>query len=57
MADTRNKPNSHWTNLKGKFRNRVGNPTNPVVGDMFFDTSTNALMRYTGNNWVGIVLT
>ena len=57
MATDRKQPNTHISKIKGKIRNRIDNPTNPNTGDMYFNTVTNCLMRYTGNNWIGFGFT
>lgn len=57
MADDRNQSNTHITNLRGRFRVETSNPTNPVVGDMYFNKATGDLLYYTGNNWIGATLT
>lgn len=51
MADT------HITDLKGRIRVGTTDPTNPVAGDMYFNTATNYLAYYTGSAWVGILFT
>lgn len=54
MADDGARANSHWTDLKGRIRIETTNPTNPVTGDMYYNTATNTLCYYTGSNWIGI---
>lgn len=46
---------THVSNLKGRFRVETTNPTNPVLGDMYFNTATNYLMYYDGSAWIGKV--
>lgn len=53
MADNREQPNTHITDFKGRFRVETSNPNNPVAGDLYFNTATNYLMRYTGSSWIG----
>ena len=53
MADTSAQANTHITNFKGRFRVETTNPSNPLAGDMYFNTSTNYLMYYNGTSWVG----
>jgi len=53
MATERNRPNTHITRLKGKFRVDVTNPVHPVTGDMYFNYNTGWLVYYNGTVWVG----
>lgn len=32
-------------------------PSNPAIGDMFYDDDNNSLFRYTGNTWIGFHFT
>jgi hypothetical protein len=57
MADDKERPNTHITDLKGRFRVETTNPSTPVAGDMYYNTSTNQLCYYTGSNWITAVFT
>ena len=57
MADDRGQPNTHITDLKGKIRVESSAPTNPIVGDMYFDTTTNNLAYYISTGWIGAPFT
>lgn len=57
MADEGNQPNTHITDFAGRIRVESSAPANPQVGDMYFDTTTNHLSYYTGNNWIGAPFT
>lgn len=52
MATDRGQANTHVTNLTGRIRTRSSDPTNPVAGDMYYNTTTNSLCIYSGNNWL-----
>lgn len=57
MADALNQPSTHITDLKGTIRVESAAPTNPVEGDMYFNSSTGYLMRYTSAAWKGAQFT
>jgi hypothetical protein len=57
MATETKQPNTHITNIKGRFRVRSSAPTNPVAGDMYYNTTTNHLTYYTGSSWIGAPFT
>ncbi len=57
MADERGQANSHWTDLKGRIRTEISDPTNPNAGDMYYNTVTNSLCIYSGNNWLVVYFT
>jgi hypothetical protein len=44
---------THITNIKGRFVVDTSHPADPKVGFMYFNTSNNSLMYWTGNNWIG----
>lgn len=46
-------PNTHITDIAGRFRIATSDPTNPVDGDFYFDTATSYLKRYNGTSWIG----
>lgn len=48
---------TNFSKLKGRIDIRSTPPSNPVVGDMFYDKDNNSLMRYTGNTWIGFHFT
>lgn len=56
MADAGDKPNSHVTDLKGRFRVEATAPTSPVAGDMYVNTASMNLSYYTGTKWIGTPL-
>ena len=55
MATETNNANTHVSNLIGKFRVETTAPDNPKEGDMYYNSSSNYLMYYTGSEWVGAV--
>lgn len=57
MADDGLQASSHWSNFKGLIRARTSDPTNPNIGDMYYNTVNNALLYWTGNNWVAVLFT
>ena len=57
MADVTDKPNTHITDFAGRIRIRASAPTNPVTGDMYYDTTTNHLSYYNGTSWIGAPFT
>jgi hypothetical protein len=44
---------THISNIKGRVKIASIPPTNPEVGDEYFDTAQMSWMRYSGNNWLG----
>lgn len=54
MADEINQPSTHVTDLKGRFRVETSAPDDPVEGDIYYNTSSNYLMRYNGTDWKGV---
>jgi hypothetical protein len=44
---------THITKLRGRFAVGIVNPTNPKIGDEYFDLAQNGLFRWSGNNWLG----
>ncbi len=57
MSDAGNQPSTHITDLAGRFRVETSNPDNPVIGDFYYNTVTNALVYYTGNTWIAVLFT
>ena len=51
MAET------HITDIAGRWKTGTTNPTDPVIGDMFYRTDMNGLFRWTGDNWIGRLYT
>jgi len=47
---------SKHLNLSGRIRLAASAPSNPIQGDEYYDTTVNALMRYDGSVWRGVVL-
>ncbi len=47
MAET------HISDIKGRIRTGATNPSNPVSGDEYWNTTTKGWFRYSGNNWLG----
>jgi hypothetical protein len=43
---------THVTNIRGKIKLSAIPPSNPEVGDEYWDTAQKAWCRYTGNNWL-----
>mgnify|MGYP006931607741 CR=1 FL=1 len=54
MAIDREQSNTHLTNLVLVFRTETSDPSGANVGDMYYNTSTNSLCYYTGNNWIAV---
>ena len=55
MADETTQANTHLTDLKGNIATHATAPTQdpaPVEGDMYYDTTHGAIMRYSGTAWV-----
>lgn len=49
---------SNIGSLEAQFRTEAAvDPANPVVGDMYYDTTNNRLMRYDGAKWTGLAFT
>lgn len=48
---------TYITNIKGNIRTLSSAPSNPEIGDEYFDTTQGAWRRWTGNSWVGISFT
>lgn len=42
-----------FSSLEAKFRTGTTDPTSPNVGDLYYDTTNNRLMRYDGAKWTG----
>lgn len=51
MGDT------HITNITGRVKVGTSDPVSPVVGDEYYNTSTNTWNRWSGNNWLGFQFT
>lgn len=48
---------THITGIIGKLPRLLSNPSDPEIGDMYYNTTRNAILRWTGNNWLGVALT
>lgn len=48
---------THVSGFIGKLRRLSSNPSNPEIGDEFYHTVRHAILRWTGNNWIGVALT
>ena len=44
-----------YNSLESKFRSEESQPSSPKVGDVYFDTENNRLMRFNGAYFSGIV--
>ena len=42
------------TDIKGRIRMNSTHPSDPVVGDEYYNTTFNIWFRWTGNNWAGV---
>lgn len=44
---------THIANITGRVRTESSPPTNPQVGDEYFDTTALCWYFWSGNNWMG----
>jgi len=44
---------THITDIKGRYRAQDAAPSDPIIGDEFWDTGQKAHFIYSGNNWLG----
>ena len=48
---------THFSEITGRIRLLNTPPSDPLIGDMFYDLDNNSLFRYTGNTWIGFKFT
>jgi hypothetical protein len=48
---------THVTDLDGRFTRKATAPSDPVIGDMYYNTTDNSVYRWSGNNWLGVKMT
>ena len=48
---------THYSEITGRIRILATPPSDPVIGDMFYDEDNNSLFRWTGNTWIGFHFT
>lgn len=51
MADETNNTNTHFSSLESKIEGRISAPTEPEVGQFYYDTSANRMYIYNGAGW------
>lgn len=54
MRNDGTQPTTHITDSLGRIRTETTDPTNPKSGDMYFNTLTNCMCYYTGDNWIAV---
>lgn len=47
---------TRFSSLAGRLPRSTSNPTNPAVGEEYYNTTNNTWMRYDGANWLGVSL-
>ena len=57
MADKYIYNDTHATDIRAQIRTATSDPENPVAGDIYYNTQTNYLLRYSGSNWLGFLFT
>lgn len=57
MADNLDRPNTHLSDFQGTIRVESSAPSNPLTGDMYYNTANNMLSYYDGSQWIGAPFT
>ncbi len=47
---------THLGNLAGKFREATSKPSEPKVGEVYYNTTEDTLNIYNGTNWIGALM-
>lgn len=51
MSDDRNQPSTHYGAFGGKLQTATSNPSEPVQGQSYYNTSSNRWYIYVGGFW------